>query len=86
MVLCLRHLCLGLAVAWLTSGPVHSVASQEPGSATPPAKKTKKADRPTRLSTVAPGGSGESAAERTARLRRECKGRPNAGACTGYTD
>lgn len=37
-------------------------------------------------SVVLPGGSGESPAARSARLRRECKGRPNAGACTGYTD
>lgn len=29
-------------------------------------------------------GSGETAAERDRRLRRECKGRPNAGACLGY--
>ncbi|KAF1022053.1 MAG: hypothetical protein GAK30_01394 [Paracidovorax wautersii] len=27
---------------------------------------------------------GESASERTQRLRRECKGRPNAGACQGH--
>jgi len=30
-------------------------------------------------------GSGESKAAREKRLRRECKGRPNAGACLGYT-
>ncbi|WP_298208106.1 hypothetical protein [Acidovorax sp.] len=29
--------------------------------------------------------SEESAAERDRRLYRECKGRPNAGACSGYT-
>lgn len=29
-------------------------------------------------------GSGETAAERDRRLLRECKGRPNAGACLGY--
>ena len=29
-------------------------------------------------------GSGESTAERDRRLYRECKGRPNAGACMGY--
>lgn len=37
-------------------------------------------------SVVLPGGSGESPSARSARLKRECKGRPNAGACTGYTD
>jgi len=30
--------------------------------------------------------SGESTAERDRRLYRECKGRPNAGACLGYTE
>jgi hypothetical protein len=29
--------------------------------------------------------SSESNAERNRRLLRECKGRPNAGACAGYT-
>lgn len=31
-------------------------------------------------------GSEETVAERSARLKRECKGRVNAGACAGYTD
>ena len=30
-------------------------------------------------------GSQESAKERSTRLKRECKGRVNAGACEGYT-
>ncbi|BDR07734.1 TrbC/VirB2 family protein [Comamonas thiooxydans] len=30
--------------------------------------------------------SDESAAERDRRLYRECKGRPNSGACAGYTN
>jgi len=32
-----------------------------------------------------PGGSAESPADRAARLKRECRGAVNAGACTGYT-
>ena len=31
------------------------------------------------------GGSEESTRERTARLKRECKGASNSGACLGYT-
>ena len=31
-------------------------------------------------------GSGETPAERRARLKLECKGRPNAGLCRGMTD
>lgn len=34
---------------------------------------------------VVPSGSEESAAARDRRLKRECKGRPNAGACAGHT-
>ncbi|MGH8831535.1 MAG: hypothetical protein ACREXV_10635 [Polaromonas sp.] len=30
-------------------------------------------------------GSGETAQQRSTRLKRECKGRVNAGACEGYT-
>lgn len=32
----------------------------------------------------ATGGSEETQAQRDRRLKRECKGRPNAGACLGY--
>ena len=31
-------------------------------------------------------GSAETTKERTSRLKRECKGRVNAGACAGYTN
>ncbi|MGA8784116.1 MAG: hypothetical protein WB542_02215 [Polaromonas sp.] len=31
-------------------------------------------------------GSGETSRERSTRLKRECKGRVNAGACEGYTN
>lgn len=33
----------------------------------------------------ATGGSGETTAQRDKRMARECKGRPNAGACLGFT-
>lgn len=33
---------------------------------------------------VTPGPSDEKTADRDRRLTRECKGRPNAGACLGY--
>lgn len=45
-------------------------------------------DPPHRVTVVkapkATGGSGETQAQRDRRLKRECKGRPNAGACLGY--
>lgn len=48
-----------------------------------PAKKAAKA-RPSRQRVQFDKGSGETTAERDRRLQRECKGRPNAGACLGY--
>ena len=49
-------------------------------------KKTKKAvvTQPGKSAKFIPG-SRESAKERSTRLKRECKGRVNAGACEGYT-
>lgn len=49
-----------------------------PSSAEARARKGK------RNNTVQSTG-GETTAERDRRLMRECKGRPNAGACLGYT-
>jgi len=42
--------------------------------------------KPSRAATpkVIPSGSEETSRERERRLLRECKGRPNAGACSGY--
>lgn len=39
--------------------------------------------KPARVSVVK-SGSGETASERERRLIRECRGRPDAGACLGY--
>ncbi len=47
--------------------------------------KPKKASAPKQGSTKFVPGSQESKKERETRLKRECKGRVNAGACEGYT-
>lgn len=63
-----------------------SAASKE---ATPKkqAKKTKEAEPKKKSVKVHYAkGSGETTAERDRRLLRECKGRPNAGACLGYAN
>lgn len=39
---------------------------------------------PKRPATPPHSGPAESRAERDQRLRRECRGKPNAGACEGY--
>lgn len=59
-----------------------SSAAQSGESTTTPPKKTRhsRVVRP----KVEKSGSGESTAERDRRLKRECRGMPNAGACLGY--
>ncbi len=63
-------LCMGLS-----SAP--GLAATEKAKKASPAKK--------QGSTKFLPGSQETRKERTERLRRECKGRVNAGACEGYT-
>lgn len=62
-----------------------AAATVQPGhpKARHKARKAAKAHAP-RQRVKFDKGSGETAAERDRRLRRECKGRPNAGACLGY--
>ena len=58
-------------------------ASQASFAATEKAKPAAKA-KPVSSAKFLPG-SQETAKERTLRLKRECKGSVNAGACAGYT-
>jgi len=51
------------------------------------ARQVKAEDKPRRSGgsvKIVPSGSEESAADRAKRLKRECRGRPNAGACLGH--
>jgi hypothetical protein len=61
-------------------GPAPAAGSGK--AATSDTSKPKERAHKTRV--VVKPGSGETPAERGARLKRECKGLPNAGACTGY--
>lgn len=66
---------------WLLAGLL-AVASA--AAAQSPAQKSRKAPTASSVRFIdAP--SSESPAARQARLKRECKGRPNAGACLGMT-
>ena len=58
----------------------HTHLEQTPLSA----KKGKKKAKKPAASPVQYTPGGESVPTRERRLRRECKGRPNAGACLGY--
>jgi hypothetical protein len=70
-----------------TIGPHHFARSsrcKDPG-AEKPAKTSKQKDKAKAAGKVRfDKGSGETTRERDRRLQRECKGRPNAGACLGY--
>ena len=53
------------------------------------ADKPAKAKKPKQAKAPKPAGdkgSGENKAERDKRLLRECRGKPNAGACEGYAN
>ncbi len=72
------HLSIPLSAACLTLGlltALPALAKNEDGGA-----PKRKAAAPKFI----PNSSQESARERERRLLRECKGRPNAGACSGY--
>jgi hypothetical protein len=45
---------------------------------------TSKPAKSKQVKTLKSSGSAETRAERAARLQRECKGLPNAGACYGF--
>ena len=63
-----------------TTGTMPSQASP----AAPPADTAKPKKKKKSAHVKYDKGSAESTAERDRRLTRECKGRPNAGACLGY--
>lgn len=64
------------------AAPAPAGAKTEPASQTSAAKVKKKKKSP--AAPKAASGSAETTAERSQRLKRECKGRPNAGACLGF--
>ena len=70
-------LCVGLAA---------NAGGAADAPAKPAQKKPSKAAAPTKpVTSKFVSGSEESAGQRNARLKRECKGAVNAGACAGYT-
>lgn len=64
-----------LALWMLPATPAQAVGTS-PGS---PRKKSARSRKP-----LVDKGPAETRAERDLRLQRECRGRPNAGACEGY--
>lgn len=76
-------LCLVAALA-LTGGAVPAAFAADSGAAGSAAKKKSSHKKAGHSARVVKSPSEESRAERDRRLQRECKGRPNAGACLGY--
>lgn len=60
---------------------VSPAAAEQPAAVRKPAKKAR--SRKSQPRNAATGG--ETTPERERRLKRECRGMPNAGACLGYT-
>lgn len=72
-------------LAMLTGAALLLVAAGTPADAADKKAKKPAAARQAKTAKFIPG-SQETAKERATRLKRECKGRVNAGACEGYTD
>lgn len=67
------------SIAASTGTPSVITTATDSSTVKPSPPKKKKSSKPKIYK-----GSGETTAERDRRLYRECKGRPNAGACEGY--
>lgn len=75
-----------LLVAALAFSTAQAQNAPEPAPAKAVKKKTAKSTKPATAGKAKfVPGSAETVAQRAARLKRECKGRVNAGACEGYT-
>jgi hypothetical protein len=75
-----------LMAAVLSLSQVHAQTTPAPEGDKPAKSKSKKAAKAgSGAKAKFLQGSGETTAERTARLKRECKGAVDAGACSGYT-
>ena len=75
------------ALALALAGLAPSSAAVETFTATTGAEKPAKGQKPKAAKAPKPAsdkGSAEGRSERDKRLLRECRGRPNAGACEGY--
>ena len=84
MLLGCTALCIGTLAQAHTAGAGNTAP---PDSAAPPPPQRGKARKPRQHVYIQTqrSSSQETPAQRDQRLYRECQGRPNAGACAGYT-
>lgn len=73
-----------IAMTSLTFAHFSAAAAKAPSQSEKAAKTGKKQNGKVKIQHIR-SGSEETRAERDRRLFRECKGRPNSGACAGYT-
>ncbi len=82
-------LILGGLMALLVCNLSHSATTPDSFTAVTPTTSTAAPQKAKRARTPKPPkdkGYGENRAERDKRLLRECRGKPNAGACEGYAN
>jgi hypothetical protein len=82
----LRALALGVGLAiCLSAAPTLVYAKKQDANSDAPAAKSTKKKATSGGKVTFHDGSAESRKDRDRRLKRECKGRSNSGACEGYT-
>lgn len=72
-----------LLAGGLLSGNAYAASSKTGSSSSAESASSKKKSGSGQIRFLP--GSAETVKERSSRLKRECKGQVNAGACTGYT-
>lgn len=83
----IKFLMRSVLAALMAASLAQAQTQPAPEGEKPAKSKSKKATAKSESGSKAKfiSGSGETVAQRTARLKRECKGAVDAGACSGYT-
>lgn len=81
----IKPLAVIMLLAGFSMGSAHAREKVSNGGSKPQTTKTKKKSGHSGQIKFIPG-SAETTKERSTRLKGECKGRVNAGACAGYTN
>ncbi len=77
----MKKMLMGMCLMLATSLLMHPGVQARESSGTASKKRQVKAPKP-----PVQTGPGETRADRDKRLLRECRGKPNAGACEGYAN
>lgn len=80
----MKALTLVLAAGLNLGAATPAISADKAAPTTPPPATAASAPQKKAVKVKVDPGSAETPAQRNARLKRECKGRPNAGACLGF--